>query len=155
MLDSIKALTYPLEVRNYNAESYSLCDLDGLPNPGADMKHDYVFANVRVSGEAIQVYSLFETLPTERRPRVVATSRLANADAWYLFASSELYPVIGRVRLEGSDPLAVSFGGYEEAVKRDPKTGANIEYNGVTLPATHSVGYNVLSRVGVCKFTKT
>lgn len=265
LLPSILALTHQLEVRNYNAESYSFVDLENLPAPSAGTMGEYTFANVRVTGEAIQAFSTFarilvsrqaltnddrnyiraavnafvaaahrnemsmivsliestsnlndgtplfhadtanlavapldatglgtafstlrsqatesgdatdatpktmlvhsddeaaalaltETLPEGRKPQVVATSRLSNSDSWYLFADAELYPVIGRVRIEGGDLSAVSFDGFEPATRRDPETGEQHDFNGVALPATHSVGFNVLSRVGAVKLTKT
>lgn len=265
LLASILALTHRVEVRNYNAQSYSFVDLKGLPAPGEDTMGEYVFANVQVTGEAVVAHSLFarilvtrealtnddrnyvraainaflasahrnemsmivklletnaelkdgsplfhvdtsnqavadldatglgtafktlrsqpsesgentdaapstmlvhaddevaalaliETLPERSRPRVVATSRLSDADSWYLFADTEIYPTIGRVLMEGHDASAVTFGGFESAVERDPVTGGSIEYNGLALPATHSVGFSVLSRVGAVKLTKT
>lgn len=98
--------------------------------------------------------ALMEALPADRRCRVVATARLSTAGKWYLFARPDLYPVIGRVRLTGSGPSAVSFGGLEPAVTRE-RDGTIREYPGVALPATHSVGYSVLSRIGAVACSKT
>ncbi len=129
--------------------------LRAQPTESGDKSDATPHAMLVHSDDEVAALALVETLPDARRPQVVSTSRLANSDAWYLFANPELYPVIGRVRLEGSNPNAVSFAGFEEAVMRDPETGGNIAFNGVALPATHSVGFNVLSRIGACKFTKS
>jgi hypothetical protein len=94
------------------------------------------------------------TIPVEGRPRVVATSKLADASAWYLMANPEIYPTIGRSRLENSPLSGVTFGSFENARIRDPESGKIETYPGLAMPATHTIGYNVLSRVGTCKFTK-
>ena len=254
-LTDLQALTADLVLPTYNSQSYSMVDLEGLPAPSAHEMENYHFASVRLTGETIQLHSVFarilitrqalanddrgfiqaaisaftaaahrnemglltglveananlgdgaalfgasntvvasldatglglayaklrgqpteggdpadaapaallvhadderaalglmESLPADRRCRVVATARLTNADTWYVFARPDIYPVIGRVRLTGADPSAVSFSGLESAVARD-RDGTIREYPGVALPATHSVGYSVLSRIG-------
>jgi hypothetical protein len=106
------------------------------------------------SDDEAAALALTEALPEDRRPRVVSTARLANADSWYLLADPRTFPCIGRVRMEGAELSAVSFGGFEPAVET-LDDGTTREFNGVALPATHSVGYSVLSRIGAVKLTKT
>lgn len=264
-LDAILALTSQMELPNYHAQSYSVVDLEGLPAPGELTGNQYHFANVKITGETIQVYSLFarilvsrqalvnddrgfvrsavnaflssaarnelgmivnliqstanlhdgaplfhantanlavapldatglgtaistlrkqptesgepcgaqarallvhsddevaalrlmETLPIDRRPVVVSTSRLATAASWYVLANPETFPVIGRSRMLGAELSGVGFGGFEPAIRRDPSTGKMESYPGLALPASHSIGYNVLSRIGIVKLTKT
>ena len=90
----------------------------------------------------MQALELVKKLPMDYRPQVVATSHLP-ASAWYVMADPELFPVFGRVRREGAELSAVSFGPFE----------VNENTPGVYVPATHSVGYSVLSRVGAVRVT--
>ena len=82
-------------------------------------------------------------LPIDYRPRVITTGHLTGGGTapWYLLADPEVYPVLGRVRMENAPLSAVTFGDFEVAE----------EYPGLYLPATHSVGYNILSRVGIVR----
>jgi hypothetical protein len=82
-------------------------------------------------------------LPIDARPRVVATAHLTSGATapWYVLADPEVYPVLGRVRMENAPLSAVTFLDFEVAD----------EFPGVYLPATHSVGYNILSRVGIVR----
>lgn len=106
------------------------------------------------SDDEFAALALTETLPADRRPRVVATANLSDATVWYLLGNPATHPVIARTRLDGSDVSAVNFGGFEPAIwqDRDRKTHS---YPGVVIPATHSVGFNVVSRIGAIKCSKT
>jgi hypothetical protein len=82
-------------------------------------------------------------LPIDARPRVIATAHLTTGATapWFVLADPEVYPVLGRVRMENAPLSAVTFGDFEVAE----------EFPGVFLPATHSVGYNILSRIGIVR----
>ena len=82
-------------------------------------------------------------LPIDARPRVIATAHLTSGATapWFVLADPEVYPVLGRVRMENAPLSAVTFGDFEVAE----------EFPGVFLPATHSVGYNILSRIGIVR----
>lgn len=97
---------------------------------------------------------LFEDLPESARPRLVVNPFLASNGAWYAFAPPSDFPTIGRVRLRGSDPSAISVGIPGPAVWEDAD-GTVHEYPGLAYDVTHSVGYAVLSPVGIVKLSKT
>ena len=82
-----------------------------------------------------------QKFPEANRPRVIATAHIQAANEWYLFAAPDTFPVIGRTRLEGAALSCVSFGSFE----------TDDTSPGVLIPATHSVGYSVLSRVGAVR----
>jgi hypothetical protein len=85
--------------------------------------------------DEVPALQLVQTLPEDRRPRVVTSAFLADTH-WYLLADPGVYPIVGRVLLDGAGESAVSFGPFEQAsVLRD---GEQVDYNGLALPATHS-----------------
>jgi len=91
----------------------------------------------------VQALKTVKELPIDARPRVIATAHLTGGGTapWYLLADPDVYPVLGRVRMENAPLSAVTFGDFEVAE----------EFPGLFLPATHSVGFNILSRVGIVR----
>ena len=101
--------------------------------------------------DEVAALQLVQTLPEDRRLRVVTSAFLANTH-WYLLAQPSAYPVVGRTLMEGASDTAVSFGAFEPASVL--VEGEIRDYPGVALPATHSVGIVPLSRIGGIKVAK-
>jgi hypothetical protein len=95
---------------------------------------------------------LVESIPHERLPRVVASAHLSG-DSYYLFADPAMYPVLGRVMMQGYDDTAVKFSGLQPAFEIMPD-GSRRDYPGIAFEFSHSVGYAVLSRVGAVRVDK-
>ena len=82
-----------------------------------------------------------------RGPRVVA---LPGLSAGYFYAIGARSP-IGRVRLRGSTPAAISIGGVTPAVEYERQTAQYRELNGLHLEVSHSVGLVPLARHGIVR----
>lgn len=106
------------------------------------------------SDDEVAALRLVQALPVARQPVVIASSLLTDSSVWYAFANPEIYPVIGRVLMEGGDPSGVFVGGFDDATYRDENTGKTMSYSGVAIPCSHSVGHSILSRVGGIKLSK-
>lgn len=128
--------------------------LRAQPTESADLSDAAPAVMVVHADDEFAALALTETLPADRRPRVVATANMADATVWYLLSNPATHPVIARTRLDGSDVSAVNFGGFEPAVWQDKDRKVH-SFPGVVIPATHSVGYNVVSRIGAVKCSKT
>lgn len=107
------------------------------------------------SDDEVDALRLVQGLPVARQPVVIGTSLLTNADSWYVFGDPAIYPVIGRVLMDGGDPSGVFVGGFDDATYRDEMTGETMSYNGAAIPCSHTVGFSVLSRVGAIKLSKS
>ena len=66
-LPDILALTAPLEVQNYNSQSYSSVDIEGVPTPGSLEYHEFSVPRVRLTGEEVQIASVFARLIFSRQ----------------------------------------------------------------------------------------
>ncbi|MCU0833695.1 MAG: hypothetical protein MUC77_04555 [Chromatiaceae bacterium] len=97
---------------------------------------------------------LVQTLPETARPKIVVNPFLASNASWYAVADPVSFPALGRIVLTGSDSSAIAVSSPEPARERTAD-GTIVEYPGIAVPLTHSVGHRVLSPVGVAKFTKT
>lgn len=115
--------------------------LRSMPTEGGDESDADPAVLFVPSSLEVTALQLMRTLPADQRPRVVASS-LLSGDHWYVLADPATFPVLGRVRLEGAPLSAVSFGALE----------LNDESPGMYLPCTHTVGFNVLSRVGIVRY---
>ena len=112
------------------------------------------FAVVVHPDDEYAALALAENLPQGRRPRVVVLPDLSDSDDYFVIGAPATHPVINRSRLDGSDVSCLRFGAFEPA-SRLIENGKVESYPGLALPATHSVGLSVVSRVGAVRVSKS
>jgi hypothetical protein len=101
----------------------------------ADSDPAVLLVSADAEGTALET---IKKLPANARPAVLATAHLTGTQTWFLMASPDTHPVIGRTRLENAPMSGVSFHALEPAE----------EHPGLWLPLTFSVGHSILSRIG-------
>ena len=104
----------------------------------ADSDPAVLLVSADAEGTALET---IKKLPANARPAVLATAHLTGTQTWFLMASADTHPVIGRTRLENAPMSGVSFHALEPAE----------EHPGLWLPLSFSVGHSILSRIGIVR----
>lgn len=95
--------------------------------------------------------AVIESLPAERRPRLVVNPFLTGTD-WYAFSDPLAFPALARVLLVSADQSGVSVSGTSPASWEDEERKVH-DIPGIAVDVTHTVGLMAVSAVGVAKLS--
>jgi hypothetical protein len=133
----------------------AMAALRTVPTAAGEPANGQLAAVIVAPADEGTMLSVIEQLPQDRRPRCVVLPALTASTYWWAVAAPRSHPSIIRATLTGADPSAVSIGALLPAREFDQRTGEVRDLNGLHLECSHTVGLSAVSRLGICRCSKT